>query len=86
MLLVLVAGCWLGWHLQRLRRRQEAPDAVAKCRGTFAYDWDLGHYDPDSDNFGRKPLALKWLAERLGVDHFANVVDVRLFPSRSPGR
>ncbi len=54
------------------------------CRGTFAYDWDLGHYDPDSINSGRKPLALKWLADRLGADHFANVIEVNLFPSRSP--
>jgi Leucine Rich repeat len=78
MLLVLVAGCWLGWYLQGVRRQQDAVDAVVKARGTLDYDWDKGHYDPDSSNYGRKPLALKWLAERLGVDYVANVIDVSL--------
>jgi internalin A len=73
--LVLVIGAGLGWLVRSARIQREAVAAITRAGGVkYKYGWTYGDYQP-----GVKPLRPGWLADRIGVDFFANVTDVRLF-------
>jgi hypothetical protein len=83
MFLVLVFGCWLGWYVRSVRVQRGSVAAIKAAGGSVAYDWDWGHYTPDSIDPNGKPRAPKWLADRVDVDYVASVVHVSLVPHRA---
>ncbi len=74
-ILVLMIGAWLGWLVRSVRIQREAVAAIARAGGVkYDWGWTSADYDP-----GVKPLKRGNLADRIGVDYFAHVTDVRLF-------
>jgi hypothetical protein len=73
--LVLLAGGWMGWLVQSARRQRAAVAAIQRSDGYVEYEWDI--LNPNRKPTGRL-LWSKWLVDRLGVDYFYNVVAVDL--------
>ncbi len=73
--LVLVLGLWLGWFVRSARFQRDAVAAITKAKGEVLYDWECrnGHWIPHGT-----PWAPRWLVDAIGVDHFGNVVYVRI--------
>jgi uncharacterized protein YjbI with pentapeptide repeats len=66
---VLVVGGWLGWVVRDARIQR---DAVAAIEGHcwVSYDLELNE---------KEPWAPRWIADRIGYDYFASVVEVTVF-------
>ncbi len=79
LVLVLVAGAWLGWLVRDARVQREAVAAIERAGGKVMYDWQWtdGRYDSNG-----KPWPPKWLVDRLGVDYFHHVSRVT-FPGQA---
>jgi internalin A len=72
---VLVIGVCLGWLVRSARIQREAVAAITRAGGVrYGSGWTSESYNP-----GVKPVKPGWLADRIGVDYFAHVTDVRLF-------
>ena len=74
-ILVLMIGAWLGWFVRSARIQREAVAVITRAGGVkYNWGWTSGDYNP-----GVKPLKPGNLADRIGVDYFAHVTDIRLF-------
>jgi internalin A len=73
--LVLGIGGWLGWMVHRARVQRNAVAALQKIDGTVQYDWER----KDGRSFPNgKPWGPRWLVDRIGIDYFGYVTQVRL--------
>jgi hypothetical protein len=75
LVLVVVIACWLGWIVHSARVQRDAIAAIKKLGGTALYDWE--RKDGRSLPSG-KPRWPKWLVDRIGIDYFGHVTQVRL--------
>lgn len=75
LVLVLVIGGSLGWLVHSARVQHDAVAAILRLHGTVLYDWEWN--DGRSVPNGR-PWAPKWLVDRIGIDYFGHVTQVRL--------
>jgi internalin A len=73
--LVLVIGAWLGWIVHRAQVQRDAVAAIQKIDGTVKYDWERkdGLSIPNG-----QPWGPRWLVDRIGIDYFGHVTQVRL--------
>jgi hypothetical protein len=73
--LILAIGGWLGWIVHSARVQRDAVAAIEKLKGTARYDWERrnGVNIP-----GGRPMWPKWLVDRIGIDYFGHVTQVRL--------
>jgi hypothetical protein len=73
--LVLAIGGWLGWTVHLARVQRDAVAAIQKIGGTVQYDWERrdGRSVPNG-----KPWGPRWLVDRIGIDYFGHVTQVRL--------
>lgn len=73
--LVLLIGGSLGWVVHSARVQREAVAAIQKLGGTVTYDWERkdGRSVPNG-----KPWAPKWLVDRIGIDYFGHITQVRM--------
>src|SRR5262249_41670584 len=73
--LVLVIGGSLGWVVHSARVQRDAVAAVQKLGGTVTYDWERkdGRSVPNG-----KPWVPRWLLDRVGIDYFGHVTQVRV--------
>ena len=76
--LVLAIGGWLVWVVYGARIRREAVAAITRVGGSVQYDWEWRNGNAVR---GEKTWAPRWLENRIGVDYFGHVTDVR-FPHR----
>jgi hypothetical protein len=85
MALVVILGCAFGLVAHRIRLARVQRDAVAsieRAGGEVGYDffWEEGI------SFNNRLVAPKWMADRIGVDHFGSVkhviVDITSLKSR----
>ena len=85
MILVLVAGGWLGWFAHSVRVQREAVRAIEQSGGSVVYDFQIN--GPDVDPMGfmgmrinekARPRGPRWLVDQLGVDGFGTVVEANL--------
>jgi hypothetical protein len=69
MLLVLVAGSFLGWRARRASIQRRAVAAIERAGGFVMYDFEIG---PDGPKVGPKPQpwAPKWLRRAFGDEFF----------------
>jgi hypothetical protein len=71
--LVLLAGTWLGWMVRSARVQRDAVAAIKKSRGLVQYEWE-------SKNGRRilkgRPWCPEWLVERVGIDYVGRVTYV----------
>lgn len=79
LLLILVAALWLGWRVDKARRRRNAIAQVEKYNGYVDFDYQFvnGNEIPDA-----QPKAPTWLRRNLGDDYFRNVC--RVYYSNQP--
>jgi hypothetical protein len=75
---VMIIGGWLGWIVRDARIQNEAVAEIRRLQGTVRYDWE--RKDGRSVANGR-PWGPKWLVERLNIDYFGHVTQVRLVAS-----
>ncbi len=70
LLLILVAGLWLGWRVDKARRQRHAIAEVEKYNGYVRFDYEYadGNEIPDA-----QPWAPKWLRRNLGDEYFREV-------------
>jgi hypothetical protein len=73
LLLVLVAGGWMGWKADRARRQRLAFAAIYESHGWIGYDWQ--EVDEDATP-PEGPPAPAWLRRMLGDEPFQEVVAV----------
>lgn len=73
--LVLVIGGSLGWVVHSARVQRDAVAAIRELGGTVTYDWE--RKDGRSVPNGR-PWAPRWLLDRVGIDYFGHVTQVRV--------
>jgi len=75
MILVLLLGGGLGWFVRDARVQRAAVAAIEEADGFVFYDCELNlartHAIP-------RPRYLEWLASRVGIDYFSNVVEISL--------
>lgn len=73
--LVLVIGGSLGWVVHSARVQRDAVAAIRDLGGTVSYDWERkdGRSVPNG-----KPWAPRWLLDRVGIDYFGHVTQVRV--------
>ena len=74
-ILVLLAGVWLGWLVRSAHTQREAVAAIQRAGGYFEYQW--GFRDGVLVR-NERPWWPKWFVDRMGVDYFGNVVAVNL--------
>jgi hypothetical protein len=70
--LVLVLGAGMGWLAKRINVQRDAAAAVKSAGALVLYD----HYYDKLNHPNSSSRSLNWLVDRVGVDHFANVVHV----------
>src|SRR3954454_17549939 len=75
MLVVLVAGVWMGWQVNKARRQREAVAAVKKYGGWVHYDWEMVNGKVAK---GTQPHAPKWLRRLFGDEYFQEIAYVSL--------
>ena len=78
LVLVLLAGCAMGWVAQIVRTGQaqrRAVSAIYQAGGWVLYDTDWDERQAISSWKLRWP---RWLVDRIGVDYFADVVFINL--------
>jgi internalin A len=77
--LVLMAGAWLGWLVRGARVQRNAVAAIEKAGGRVMYDWQWrdGTIVPNG-----KPWLPQWFVDHLGVDYFHDVSRV-VFPAKA---
>ncbi|MFI5460229.1 MAG: leucine-rich repeat domain-containing protein [Isosphaerales bacterium] len=75
MILVLLVGAGLGWIVRSARIQRESVAAIEKAGGFVFYDCEL---NPDRTDMIRRRRYLEWLAGRVGIDYFSNVVEMSL--------
>ncbi len=70
LVVILVAGIWLGWLVRSARIQREAVAAIERTGGKVMYDWQWtdGRYHQNG-----RPWAPKWLIDRVGIDDFHHV-------------
>jgi hypothetical protein len=75
---VLVIGGWLGWIVHSARIQHDAVAAIYRLEGTVRYDWERkdGRNVPNG-----RPRWPKWLVDRLNIDFFGHVTQVRVVAS-----
>lgn len=73
LLLVLVAGLWLGWRVDRARRQRLAIAEIKKYHGyvVFNYEYAGRKLIPDA-----QPMGPRWLRRNLGDEYFREVTRV----------
>jgi internalin A len=65
----------MGWMVHRARVQRDAVAAIQKIDGTVRYDWER----KDGRSFPNgKPWEPRWLVDRIGIDYFGHVTQVRL--------
>src|SRR4051812_43466253 len=76
MVVVLVAGGWLGWRVKRAETQKRGVAAVEKAGGDVAYDPDFpdGHRHVDG-----QPRGPAWLRRQVGDEYFREVVEVNFY-------
>jgi hypothetical protein len=74
-ILVLLIGGILGWIVRQAHIQRDAVAAIQKIDGTVRYDWErkAGRSVPNG-----KPWGPRWLVDRIGIDYFGHVTQVRL--------
>jgi hypothetical protein len=75
MVLILLAGGWLGWLDQSARTQRAAVAAIQRVNGYVEYEWDFANPNRKPDGGGWWP---KRLVDLLGIDYFYNIVAVDL--------
>jgi len=75
MILVLIAGCGLGWYIYRARVQRDAV-AIRRVGGEVAYSWEWSNGAPAIPP--PKPPWPDWARRTLGPDFFDTVTFVRL--------
>jgi hypothetical protein len=74
-------ACWLGWHVERVRRQRDIATLVADLGGTVQYDVEF-----DSDGWPRRegfaPSSVPLLRRWIGHEFFHAIVYVNL--ARAP--
>ena len=90
--LVLAIGGGLGWAVRGAKEQRDAVAAVAELNGSVTYDIEWRNATPNPyrrhswspmqlyDGRVDEVPGLKWVIGHVGLDYFANVVDVRLVP------
>jgi hypothetical protein len=79
-MLVFIAVCvWLGWIIPAARKQERGVATILGLGGQVMYDYEGYDLPPDSH------LEPSWIAKRLGVDFFYNVVLIRLDGDDSKG-
>jgi internalin A len=73
--LVLGIGAWLGWMVHTARVQRDAVAAIQKIDGIVRYDRERkgGRSFPNGKTWGPR-----WLVDRIGIDYFGHVTQVRL--------
>jgi hypothetical protein len=83
MLLVLVAGIWMGRQVNKAREQREAVEAVKAYGGWVHYDWEFVNGKLSK---GTTPWAPAWLRRTIGDDFFQDVAHVSLVYDDSTGK
>jgi hypothetical protein len=76
LLLVLVAGGWLGCEARKIRRQKTAVAGIRALDGRFLYDWQWADGSRASASDG--PPVPHWLRRTLGDEPFQDVARVSL--------
>lgn len=76
--IVLIVGGGLGWFIRRATVPRDAVRAIEAAGGTVRYDFQQKPSFP----FPSQPPGPKWLVDRIGIDFFANVIDVSFRTAR----
>jgi internalin A len=85
MALILILGGLYGWIVHRAHIQRDAVAAVRHAGGEVIYDLVFPHGHPIKQSMGTTynpgfsssaPWAPKWLVGRVGIDYFANVIQV----------
>jgi hypothetical protein len=83
MSIVLLIGGGTGWLVRRAHTQRNAVAAIQAAGGQVIYDFQYDHVVFNADG---KPKAPRWLVDLVGVDHFAEVLAVRLrMPPKDAG-
>jgi hypothetical protein len=82
MILVLLAGCGIGWKANRARDQRLAVEVIRASRGSLCYNFQETGNDvlnPKVVNLSKEPPAPKWLLKAIGDEYFQEVsqVDIR---------
>ncbi len=86
MMVVLVAGIWLGWLVHAARIQRSAVTAIQNAGGQVWYSWQTGSLDDFRPNAEERPWWPSWVIDRFGVDLFSSVIKVELGGERTTDR
>jgi hypothetical protein len=75
LVIVLIAGCSLGWMVRSAQVQRDTVRTIQRAGGSVWYEWEWknGRVVP-----GAKPPAPSWLVSRIGIDYFGSVVAVQI--------
>ncbi len=78
MILVLLAGGWLGWLAHGARLQRQAVVVIERDGGMVVYDWQYagGKIAGGYVEAGR-PWAPRWMVDLLGPDYFGTVISAQ---------
>jgi hypothetical protein len=85
MFAVVTVHCvWLALQVRAANRQRAAVEGIKELAGQCFYDYQLR--DDGSTHGDLPPPGSKWLRDRLGIDHFANVDCVVLWDPNRVGQ